>query len=107
MPQDTVLTPIEYIRIANVIFVERDELDDELTICKKINSISASLITTNDSIINKLESKIANLNLIIDHKDDIITLETDKLNAIIEKNRKQKIAIGGGAGVIILLLLLL
>ena len=107
MQQDTALIMTDAIRIANLIFVERDRLEDELNICTTINSINAQLVEASDSTISKLESKVANLNAIVSHKDDIIKLEVDKIEALKQKHKKEKVAIIGGGGIIILLLLLL
>lgn len=107
MPKDTVLTSIEYIRIANIIFNERDYLSDEVYFCNEINKLNARLVNDSDSVINKLELKVENLELINGYKDKQLKLEQLKLLKATKTHRKEKFAFMGGAGVLIILLIIL
>lgn len=98
---DTVSTSINYIRVANLIFVDRDRLDDELVVCKEINSLNVNLNSFSDSIIKGLELKVVNLETIISTKDDIIFIERDKYKEANKKYKKDKTVIIGIGAILI------
>lgn len=95
--KDSVLIPIEYIRVANLALTERDKLEQELAICTRINRINANLNLFSDSVTKKLEQKIYNLEAIVLTKDDIIGIERDKYKESEKKHRRDKLKIIGGA----------
>lgn len=101
------LISIDNIRVANLLFVERDELERKYEACNEIVGLTTSTIELQDSLKQKLSVKIENLNLIINSKDNIIELERDKLDAIIAEHRKQKFVMMGATGIIIALLIIL
>lgn len=104
---DSVLISIDRLRVANLLFAERDYYEEAYFNCKEIASIQVNTIRTQDSIYAQLESKITNLEFIIDAKDDIISIEKDKAEAIEAKYKKErKFIIGGGGALLVLLLLL-
>ena len=107
--QDTtkVEIPISYIRIANQVFVERDRLEAELRVCREINSISAKVIDTSDTLVNKLNLQIDNLNLIINTNSQIHDLEVQTLTGKYKKAKRTNFVIAGSSAVFIAILILL
>jgi F420-0:gamma-glutamyl ligase len=105
--KDTVLVPIEYIRVANQVFVERDMLAKELAIHKKLQGTNVVIISASDSVISKLERKVTNLEAIIVNKDMIKQLELKEKDMQLEKARKQLIRMGIVSGAFMLLLVIL
>jgi hypothetical protein len=105
--KDTVRIPISYIRIANQVFVERDRLQDELGICRKMNSVNANLVNMSDSVILKLEKKIENLNLIVNTTNGIHDTEIANLTKELKKSRRNNYLLGGSSALFIILLIVL
>ena len=98
---------IERLRVANLLFAERDYYEEAYTNCEKMVSIKDITIVAQDSLNSKLNLKLDNMQLIIDSKDNIIDLEHDKYNALVKKSRKDKFTIMGISGAFIVLLILL
>lgn len=98
---------IDDIKVANLLFNERDFYEDAYEACQTIVSIKEFTIVTQDSMQMQLLNKIDNLNAINKTKDNINELEVEKLQALIKKEKREKRFILGGASALLLLLLLL
>ena len=107
MLRDSVLVPIEYIRVANLLFIDRDRVTSELNNCKKARSITKVVIKTSDNITSKLEAKVANLECIINTNNKINSLEVDKLCVKLKHEKRSKLVIITGSSIILLLVILL
>lgn len=105
--KETVLIPIEYIRQANQIFIERDKLEKEVLVLRKIKSIDAKIVNANDSIINKLEKQIVDLNSIIEVNKKLHNLEVNQLNAKYRKAKRSNYTIAGCSAIFITILILI
>ena len=98
---------IDRLRVANILFAERDYYEEAYNACSEISSIKDITISKQDSLNTLLTIKIDNLSDIIAHQDTIIDFERDKLQALAKKCRKEKFTIMGVSGAFILLLILL
>ena len=90
-----------------MLLVERDRLSAELDNCRELNSITEIVIKTDSTLVFELETKINNLDYIMDAKDKINTLEIDKLNRDVKQLKKERAFIIGSSGLMILILILL
>ena len=104
--KDSVLVSIKDIREANLVFIERDKIADELRVCRNMNEINTALVMTDDSVISHLETEVRNLKSIDSSKDKIHEAEYSVLDNKYKKLKKVTLFGGGTMSVIIILLLL-
>lgn len=105
--RNIVEVPIEYIKTANQVFVDRERLEAELVAYREINMIQAVIISNSDTIIKKLELNITNLNLVIGSKEKLHKAEIDILEDRLKKSKRANILTGGVSALFIVLLIIL